>query len=54
MNSLTTLGAKTILLAIRDNPESAIDKLELKVTLNVTHYTLRGVLFIVKLFLIYI
>lgn len=39
MNSLTTLGAKTILLAIRDNPESAIDTLELKVTLNVTHYT---------------
>lgn len=39
MNSLTTLGAKTILLAIRDNPESAIDTLELKVKLNVTHYT---------------
>lgn len=30
LNSLTTLGAKTILLAIRDNSESAIDTLELK------------------------
>lgn len=31
LNSLTTLGATTILLAISDNPNSAIDTLELKV-----------------------
>lgn len=57
MNSMTTLGAKTILLAIRDNPESAIDTLELKVTQKKkphSHITyLRGFffLFIVRLFL---
>lgn len=58
MNSMTTLGAKTILLAIRDNPESAIDTLELKVTQkktphsHITYLRVFGVfLFIVSLFL---
>lgn len=50
MNSMTTLGAKTILLAIRDNSESAIDTLELKVTQKKkphSHITyLRGFFFV--------